>query len=107
MRLIKSVPITDSQTMGIYELDAEATEYFSEKYLLSSSLYSSYWLNNHDDITIASKLKKEYYEGLFVTIREAELTTQLIKAICEIERLQSSLNRIHEESRTRPIEIEI
>ena len=106
MKFIKSIPISDSHNMGIYELNSEAAEYFHKKYLLHMDAYSAYWLNNHDDITIASELRKENYEDLYETLREAELATNLVKAIITIEQLQSDLSKIHEETRPKPFDIE-
>lgn len=94
MRFIKSVEISPSQRMGIYELSPEAAEKHGKRYLLSRGEYREEVLNEHDDLHFVSQLSKYYFEGLFETESEAYLSAKLVWAHVEIERLNAVIRNI-------------
>lgn len=91
-QLVRTVQVSDSQTMAIYRLtDEQASKYSCGKlYMLKCNEYSDYVYNRWDDDRLVH-IEKAYYEGFFTTEQEAYLTAMLVKANDIIDQLRHDI----------------
>ena len=75
------------KNFAIYEIPDNLKESYGGKYILSQGVFSEYAIKEFEDNEVINNLKEYQFEGIFQTIKEAEMTAKYADAICTLNNL--------------------
>ena len=99
LKLVKQI----GANWGIYKIPKSTTKQYNGEYILSQGIFSDYALENMNNKDVIRNLREYCYEGIFKTIKEAEMTAKYADAISSLKNLIASYH-LFEENTIKPFE---